>query len=410
MNSQDASKSGPPLAGLLVLDLSQILSGPYCTMLLADLGAEVIKIEPPGGDRARDIGPMAGPDSSYFISVNRGKKSVVIDLQTIEGRELFLRMVDHADGLVENFRPGVLDRLGLGHEVLLSRNPRLIYASITGFGHTGPYAQKPAFDIIVQALGGIMSVTGEPGGPPLRPGVSQGDSVAGMFAAIAILAALQHRERTSLGQWIDMSMLDGQVTLMENAFARFFATGDVPGPLGSRHPALTPFQAFPTADGFIVVALLHDNPEIWRRFVELMDCAELSADPRFCDGRYRTENYAALAPMLTEAFKQRSTGEWLIRLSRADISCAPVQNVAEAAEDPQVREREMLKDIPRGDGGKLTVANTPFRFQTARTGPQGPAPGLGEHTDGVLRDLLKLSPAELMKLRTIGVTSVRRKE
>jgi CoA:oxalate CoA-transferase len=409
MNGQESNSGQAPLAGLKVLDLSQILSGPFCTMLLADLGADVVKIEPPDGDRAREIGPMAGADSSYFVSVNRGKRSVVLDLKSESGRALLQRMAARADVFVENSRPGVMRRLDLGHESMAARNPRLIYLSISGFGQSGPYAQQPALDIIVQALGGMMSVTGEPGGGPLRPGVSQGDSVAGLFAAVAVLAALRQRERTGRGEWIDLSMLDSQITLMENAFARYSATGETPGPLGSRHPALTPFQAFATADRHIVVALLHDDPAAWRRLAELLEMPELADDPRFTDGRARTEHYDDLAPLLAAAFRKRPAGEWLALLPKADIACAPVQSVADAAEDPQVAHRKMLKKIPCRGGGELTVADTPFRFQEGRTGPGGPAPGLGEHTAAVLQEWLALGPDELGRLLGSGTLSPRRK-
>jgi CoA:oxalate CoA-transferase len=399
-----------PLNDLRVLDASQILAGPFCTMLLADLGAEVIKIEPPhAGDRARDIGPSAGPDpshgSAYFVSVNRGKKSVALDIRTSEGREILLGLVEMSDIFVENFKPGTMDRLGLDPHVLMERNPRLIHTSISGFGHTGPYAKRPALDIIVQALGGMMSVTGEEGGPPIRPGVSQGDSIAGMFAAVAILSAIHQRERTGRGQRIDMSMLDGQVTLLENAFARYFATGKVPGPMGTRHPALTPFQAFATSDGHIAVALLHDDPESWHRFAEIVGKPELARDERFVDGASRTENADTLIPILREAFLRRPSAEWLRSLMDAGIACAPVQSIDEVARDPQVQHRGMLREIPHGDG-TFTVANTPFRFADTHTGPAGPAPLLGEHTEDILSGLLNMARADVERLREVGVIHI----
>jgi crotonobetainyl-CoA:carnitine CoA-transferase CaiB-like acyl-CoA transferase len=408
-------------------------------MLLADLGAEVLKIEPPEkGDRARDIGPSAvppedvdrgrgigssaappenvdhardtgpnagpGPErgSAYFVSVNRGKKSVALNLRTAEGRDIFLRLAETSDVLVENFKPGAMKRLGLSSETVLERNPRIIYTSITGFGQDGPYAARPALDIIVQALGGMLSVTGEPGGPPVRPGASLGDSVAGMFASVAILAALHEREKTGRGQRIDMSMLDGQVTLLENAFARYSATGRPPEPMGTRHPALTPFQAFPTWDGHIAVALLHDNPQGWRRFTEILNRPELSSDDRFTEGSSRTAHADELIPILEEAFRAKPSKEWLHLLTEAGIPCAPVQGIDEVARDPQVRHRGMLVDIPHGEG-TFTVANTPFRFADGRGGPRGPAPRLGEHTAEVLTGLLGLTAAEVGKLGSAGV-------
>lgn len=410
MNSPDAQG---PLDDLRVLDVSQILAGPFCTMLLADLGAEVIKIEPPKtGDRARDIGPSAGSDkargSAYFVSVNRGKKSVALDIRTPEGKTILLGLVENADIFVENFKPGTMERLGLGAGVLMERNPRLIHASISGFGQTGPYAHRPALDIIAQALGGMMSVTGSPGGPPVRPGVSQGDSVAGMFAAVAILSAVHQRERTGRGQVIDMSMLDGQITLLENAFARYFATGRVPSPMGTRHPALTPFQAFATFDGHIAVALLHDNAESWRRFAEIVGVPELGSDERFIRGDSRTERADELIPILGREFLRKPSAEWLQSLTDAGIACAPVQSIDQVARDPQVQHRGMLREIPHGDG-TFTVANTPFRICDAHTGPAGPSPLLGEHTEEVLTGLLNLAPDDLAGLETGGVIHMARR-
>jgi crotonobetainyl-CoA:carnitine CoA-transferase CaiB-like acyl-CoA transferase len=383
-------------------------------MILADLGAEVVKIEPPErGDRARDIGPSAGSDpedgSAYFVSVNRGKKSVALNLRTAEGRDMFLDLARKSDVFVENFRPGTMQRLGLGPDVVLEQNRRLIYTSISGFGESGPYARKPALDIIVQALGGMLSVTGEPGGPPIRPGVSSGDSVAGMFAAVAVLAALHQRERTGCGQRIDMSMLDGQITFLENAFARYFATGRAPGPMGTRHPALTPFQAFPASDGYIAVALLHDNPEEWRRFTGIVGRPQLAQDARFKDGSSRTADADSLIPILEEAFRTKTAGEWLRLLSEAGIPCGPVQGIAEAARDPQVEHRGMLVDIPHGEG-RFTVANTPFRMSDAKTGPAGPAPRLGEHTEDVLTHWLDIPPARLEQLQSAGVLRLARRK
>ncbi|MBD3334243.1 MAG: CoA transferase [Candidatus Eisenbacteria bacterium] len=393
-----------PLSGVRVLDLSQILAGPYCTMILADLGCDVVKIElPPEGDRARTIGPGQQGMSAYFASVNRGKRSAVVDWRTAAGAELVRRLAGRTDILVENHRPGVLERAGLGPRELLDRSPRLIYASVTGFGHSGPYRDHPALDIIVQALGGMMSLTGEPGGPPLRPGVSQGDSVAGLFAAVAILASLHQRERTGRGQWIDLAMLDSQVTLLENAFARYFAAGEVPRATGSAHPALTPFQAFGTADGFLVVAILQDDAAGWRRLVELLDLPHLAGDPRFADGKLRTQNAGELIPMLGAAFRKRTTADWIERLSAAGIPCAPVQDVAQAARNPQVRARGMLVDV----GGGRTVANTPFRFSAARSGPQGPPPELGAETGGVLAEWLGMDGDEMRRLAEQNVIVTR---
>src|SRR6266850_998881 len=247
-----------PLSGITIIDLSRILAGPYCTLLLAELGARVIKVEPPQrGDDARQYGPFKNGKSAYFISVNRGKESIALDLKSPAGREIFERLLDKADALVENFRPGTMEKLGYGWDALHERFPRLIYAAVSGFGHTGPLSPRPAYDMVVQAMGGVMSITGHPGGPPTRVGTSIGDVTAGLFGAIGVLAALHERATTGLGRWVDVAMLDSQVAILENAIARYAATGEVPGPLGARHPSIAPFAAFKTLDKPIVIAAGH---------------------------------------------------------------------------------------------------------------------------------------------------------
>ncbi len=378
-----------PLRDIKVLDVSRILSGPFCTMLLADLGADVVKIErPPGGDLARRLGPLVGDDTSYFVSVNRGKRAVSLDIFDDADRETFKRLAAKADVLVENYAPGTLGRLGLGYADLASDNPRLVYASITGFGQEGPYAQLPALDAVVQAMGGLMSVTGEAGGAPLRPGVSLGDSLAGLFAALSITTALYQRSATGRGQYIDTAMLDCQVTLMENPLGRYFATGEVPGRIGSRHPAAAPFQTFDTADGQVVVALLSDDPQLWRAFCAAIARPTLADDSRFSDNRSRVANRTALEEVLDAAFAENPTEEWLRRLSAVGVPAGPVTDVGQLAVDPQVVSRGMIAEVPHTQLGTWRVANTPFRFSEAETGPAGPSPRLGEHTDAVLADWL----------------------
>jgi CoA:oxalate CoA-transferase len=394
-----------PLTDVRVLDLSRLLSGPFCTMLMADLGAEVIKVEKPLlGDPARELGPRVGGDSAYFISVNRGKKSITLDLASEEGRRIILELIPHFDVLVENFVPGTMDRLGLGYETVNKRNPRIIYASISGFGQDGPYAVRPALDVIVQAMGGIMSVTGEQGGPPIRPGASLGDSVAGLFTALAVVSALYERYMTGQGTHIDMSMLDCQVTMMENAFARYFATRQVPGPLGTRHPAATPFQEFCATDGYFVVALLTDDIAIWIRFCEVIDRSDLAHDPRFSTNQGRTDHYVDLERQLRTTFAQNSVAFWLEALLDAGIPCGPVKDIEQVIEDPQVRHRGMLASIPHKKKGKWIVANTPFRMGTRVFRPVGPSPDLGEHTAEVLHDVLGMTEREEANLRENGTT------
>lgn len=394
-----------PLHGVRVLDLTRILSGPFCTMLLSDLGAEVVKVERPvGGDPARTLGPMVGEDdSSYFISVNRGKKSVTLDLSRKEGQALVRAIIPHFDVLVENFVPGTMLRYGLDFGSLLPLNRRLVYAGISGFGQEGPEAQRPAFDIIVQAMGGIMSVTGEPGGRPVRPGASLGDSVAGTFAALAIVSALLQCDRTGEGRYIDMSMLDCQVTMMENAFSRYFATGVAPGPIGSRHPAATPFQAFRASDRHFVVALITDDADTWHRFCEAIGRPDLAQDERFLKNAGRTRHVEVLADMLQQVFSGRPASAWLARLAEAGIPCGPVNDIPSVVEDPQVRHRGMLTSIPHASRGSWTVANTPFKLSDSPTGPAGASPRLGEHTRQVLTDILGLSEADMDSLKASGV-------
>jgi len=399
-----ANHIASPLAGITILEVGHILSGPFSTMLLADLGARVIKVERPSlGDEARRLGPQVSGEAAYFISVNRGKKSVTIDLSREEGREIVRKLCLEVDVFVENFVPGTMKRLGLDYASLNVLNPRLIYASISGFGQDGPYAQHPALDIIVQAMGGMMSVTGEPNGPPIRPGASLGDSVAGLFATTAILAALLERERTGKGQYLDVSMLDCQVTMMENAFARYFATGKVPGPLGSRHPAAVPFQSFATQDGYIVVALISDQSDPWIRFCKAIGHPELAKDSRFSDATGRVQNYSLLAPLIEAAIRKKTSREWLEEFSRIGIPCGPVNTIDAVASDSQILHRGMIADIPHKKLGKWKVANSPFKFNDSSSYPQGPSPGLGEHTDEVLREMLNLSPSDIARLRSLGL-------
>jgi CoA:oxalate CoA-transferase len=397
------SHSATPLAGINVLDISHILSGPFCTMLLADLGANVIKVERPIlGDEARRLGPQVSGESSYYMSVNRGKRSITVDLSREEGQKIIEKLCQRADVFVENYVPGTMQRLGLDYSQLSVLNPRLVYVSISGFGQSGPYAYNPALDIIVQAMGGMMSVTGEPNGQPIRPGASLGDSVAGLFGTTAILAALLERERTGKGQYVDISMLDCQVTILENAFSRYFATGKAPGPLGSRHPAAVPFQAFATQDGYIVVALISDQSDPWIRFCLAIGHPELAKDPRFSNATLRVQNYAMLAPIMDEAIRRRTSREWLDEFSRIGIPCGPVNTIDVVANDSQVLHRGMIAEIPHKKLGKWRVANSPFKFGESSSHPQGPSPDLGEHTDEVLEEI-GYSPSEIARLRSLRV-------
>jgi len=395
-----------PLEGVRILDLTWVLAGPFASMVLCDLGADVIKVErPPIGDVARMTAPIVNGESCYFLSVNRGKRSIAIDLKNEAGRDLFLRLVERVDVVMENFTPGTMEGLGLGYDVLSQRNPRVIYAATSGFGQTGPDRLRPALDIIAQGMGGIMSITGEPGGPPVRPGTSLGDIAAGLFTAIGVLAALQERERSGRGQMIDVAMLDCQIAILENAFARYFATGEVPGPIGTRHPVATPFQAFPTRDGYIVLALSWGVENQWELFCVTIGRPDLIDDPRFDNGPLRTEHHAELEPLLNEALKQKSTDEWLREFDAIGLPCGPLNNVAQAAAHPQVKAREMLVEVEHPRVGRFPLPNTPVKLSRTPGGVWGPSPGLGQHTDDVLRELLGLTDGEIARLRDAGAVA-----
>lgn len=394
-----------PLADVTILDLTWVLSGPYASMVLCDLGAEVVKVErPPWGDVARTTGPHVNGESAYFLSINRGKKSIAIDIKRPEGRELFLRLVEKVDVVMENFTPGTMDGLGLGYETLRQRNPRLIYAATSGFGQTGPDRLRPALDIVVQGMGGVMSITGEPGGPPVRPGLSLGDIAAGLFTAIGVLAALHERERSGLGQFVDVSMLDCQIAILENAIVRYFATGQIPGPLGTRHPAATPFQAFPTKDGYIVLALAWGVENQWELFCATIGRPDLIGDERFETSALRTKNHAILEPILNDALQQRTTAEWIEEFDRIGLPCGPLNNIAQAVEQPQVKARDMLVELRHPRMGRpLTVPNTPVKLSRTPGGVKGLPPDVGEHTEEILTGWLGLTPGEVQRLEELGV-------
>ena len=389
-----------PLEGTRVLDLTHVLAGPFAAMILADLGAEVIKVEQPEiGDRSRSSGPFVDGESSYFMSVNRGKLGFSVDLSKARGKELFLQLVDNSDVVLENFAPGTMRRLGLDYPALQDRNPSIIYAAISGFGQDGPYSSKPALDVVVQGMGGILSVTGEPGGPPIRPGVSQGDITAGLFAVIGIQSALQERTRSGLGQMVDIGMLDCQVTIQENAFARYFATGEVPMPLGTRHPVTAPFQVFQTSDGYITIALIEGRKERWPLLCSAIDRVDLIDDPRFDTGWTRSQNHHELEPILSEALMKKTSQEWLEELEALGIACGPVNTIDKVAQDPQVNHRGMIKEYNHSRLGKVRAVNTPVKLSRTPTGNDSSSPDLGEHTEHLLRDLLGMQEQEIASLR-----------
>ena len=391
------------LEGLVVLDLTRVLAGPFCTMLLRDLGAEVVKVEhPEGGDLARGTAPFVEDESYYFLSVNRGKKSVTLDLSNSDAKDLFKRMVARADVVVENFRPGVMQRLGLDYTVLNQINPRIVYAAIAGFGQDGPYAHRPSLDVIVQAMGGIMSITGEAGGGPVRVGSSMGDITAGLFAAVGILAALEERHRSGAGQFVDIGMMDCQVAILENAVGRYILSGEVPKPLGTRHPSFTPFQAYLAQDGWFVVAIVGGLNDMWPRLCAAIDRVDLIDDPRFVDGHSRTLHYDELNPMLEEAFRKKTVAQWLAELEDLGIPCGPVNTIDKVVHDPQVKHRNMLVDVERHGGKTVTVVNSPIKMSRTPGYARGASPDLGQHNGWLLNDMLGLSGAETARLKETG--------
>ena len=373
-----------PLADLLIVDLSRVLAGPYATMVLSDLGARVIKVEVPGtGDDSRGFGPFLGHQSAYFASINRGKQSIALDLKNNADRKVFEALVARADVLVENFRPGAMARLGYGWEVLHARHPQLIYAAASGFGHTGPDSQKAAYDMVVQAMGGIMSVTGWPGGPPTRVGTSIGDITAALFTVIGILSAVHARSASGQGAFVDVAMLDCQIAILENAVARYAVTGVAPGPLGARHPSITPFAAYACQGGHIVIAA--GNDALW---TALCAALALPADTRFGSNASRTEHADELAAVIEARLAGAPAARWLALLDAAGVPCAPLHNVQQALDYPQVRARNMAITTAFPDGTPLLAAGNPVKISGYGDPAVRPAaPGLDQHRAMILRDL-----------------------
>lgn len=380
------SQAGP-LNGIVVLDLTRVLAGPYCTMVLADLGARVIKIEHPGGgDDARHFPPFVNDRSAYFMSLNRGKESLALDLKNEEDARLFDHLLAKADVLVENYRAGTLDRLGYDWDRLHRRHPRLILASCSGFGQTGPYRDRPAYDMVVQGMGGIMSLTGQPGGPPTRVGTSVGDITAGLFTAVGINAALWQRERTGQGVRIDVAMLDCQVAILENAIARYTATGEVPGPIGARHPSIAPFEAYQTADQPMIVAA--GNDALFGRLVQALGRPELAADPRFGSNVARVRHVEDLRTAIEAVLTTRARADWLAILEQAGVPCGPLNDVAEVLRDPQIMARNMVIGCDHPVAGPVQMAGNPIKITgVADPRQRPPAPELDQDGDALRREL-----------------------
>ena len=391
-----------PLAGVRILDLSRILSGPFATMIFADLGADVIKLENPrtGDDTREWAPPYQGDQSAYFLAVNRNKRGIAVDLKTASGRDIAMRLAERADVVVENFRPGTAGRLGLGYDDLRARNPRLIYASISGFGQTGPYASEPGYDAIAQALGGLMSVTGEADGEPVRVGNSAADLGASMWAAIGILAALHARHTTGRGEWIDISLLDGQIASLTYLAGGYFASGEVPKRYGSAHPSIVPYQALRTLDGYLMVAVGNDT--LWRRFAPLVGLPQLVDDPRFAHNPQRVANRAELIPIVEDALAVRGSAAWAEELSGVGIPAAPINSVDAALAHPQVLARDMVLSTEHRTAGTLRMTGSPIKLSQYTTTVQRPPPTLGEHTDEVLGEL-GYSATDIAAMREAGV-------
>jgi crotonobetainyl-CoA:carnitine CoA-transferase CaiB-like acyl-CoA transferase len=390
-----------PLDGVMVIDLSRVLAGPYCTMALGDMGATVIKIELPGsGDDTRAYcPPFLDGESTYFMSVNRNKKSLTLNLKDEQGKEILRQLIRRGDVLVENFRPGTLDGLGFGYEAAHTLNPRLIYCSISGFGQTGPYAQRPGYDLIAQAEGGVMSLTGDPDGSPMKVGLSFADITAGMNACSGIVLALLARERIGEGQHVDVSLLDCQVSLLTYQAGIYFATGQNPPRLGNKHPSITPYETFEASDGHIIIAC--GNQGFWERFCKLAGLEHLLADDRFTTMKKRVENRHSLTPLVAAAVRTRTRQEWSDLLDREGIPCGLIKDVAEVCTDPQVLARDMVVQLQHPTAGPISVNGIPIKLSATPGEIKDPPPLLGQHTAEILADILGYTPNQIAELRRI---------
>ena len=403
-----------PLAHIRVLDLSRVLAGPWAGQNLADLGAEVIKVERPKvGDDSRAFGPpwvkdkegRETRDSAYFTAANRGKKSITVNVAKAEGQELIRALARECDVLIENYKHGDLARYGLGYDDLKRVNPRLVYCSVTGFGQTGPYRERPGYDFMIQGMGGMMSVTGEPDGGPQRAGVPIADIITGMYASIAICAALASRAQPGpnfgKGQHLDLALLDSQIALLAYQNTNYFSTGTPPTRIGNLHPNIVPYQPFKSSDGEVIVACGNDN--LYRKFCEAAGCPELATDARFVSNGKRVANRAEMSRLIQEIFRKKTTAEWLALLESAGVPNGPINDIAQVFEEPQVRARGVKIELDHAAAGKLPLVASPMRFSGTPLEYRLAPPLLGEHTDQVLKEFLKLNEAEIAKLRADGI-------
>jgi crotonobetainyl-CoA:carnitine CoA-transferase CaiB-like acyl-CoA transferase len=392
-------ESSGPLAGLTVIDFTRVLSGPYCTMLLGDMGARVIKIEQPGrGDDTRAWGPpFVGRESAYFLSVNRNKESLTLDIKQERARRILERLLDAADVVVENFRPGTMARLGLDYAAVSARRPTIVYCSISGFGQTGPRRTQPGYDAVVQAEGGLMSITGEAGGQPFRLGVAISDIVTGMFAFQGISMALIARGQSGRGQYIDVGMLDATAALLTYQAGSYFATGASPARMGNRHPSIVPYETFAARDGDFVLAV--GNDALWRAFCRITELEALADDERFATNEARIRHYDALKPILDNRLRQRARAEWISALTDAGVPCGAVRSVGEVLEDPQLHARSMLETAEHAALGPVRVLGIPVKLSDTPGSVRTAPPLLGQHTDSILRSDAGLTREEVAELR-----------
>ena len=399
------SQSSGPLKGLRVLDLTRVLAGPTCTQMLGDLGAEIIKIEKPdSGDDTRGFAPPFWPEtkeSAYFLGVNRNKQSVTVDIARPEGQALIHKLLEHCDILAENFKVGALAKYGLGYEQLKAKHPRLIYCSITGFGQTGPYAPRPGYDALIQAMGGIMSLTGEPNGSPQKAGVPVADLFAGLYGCIGILAAVNHRNNTGEGQHIDIGMLDTHVAWLANQGMNYLATGENPPRLGNQHPNISPYQEYPTQDGYLILAV--GNDPTFERFCKNFGLDDLPADPRFATNAARVANRDLVTQTLTPVMKSKTTAAWVEALEALKIGCGPINTLKDVFADPHVIARDMVVKMQHASGQEIEVIANPVKLSATPPDYRSPPPVLGEHSDHVLGGLLGMSAAEIAALREKGI-------
>ncbi|MCG6905047.1 MAG: CoA transferase [Desulfobacteraceae bacterium] len=393
-----------PLSDITVLDLSRVLAGPYCSMMLGDLGADVIKVERPqvGDDTRRWGPPEAGGEAAYYLCVNRNKRSLTVNLKHPEGQALIRKLARQSDIVIENYMVGTLDRLGLGYEDLRKENPGIIYCSITGFGQDGPYKDQPGYDFMIQGMGGVMSFTGEPEGPPMKVGVAIVDITTGMFACSAILAALRHREKTGQGQYIDMALLDSVVAWLANVGSNYLVSGELPKRYGNAHPNIVPYQPFLTRDN-TYIALAVGNDQQWQKFCQLAGLDDLAHDPRFTTNPERVKNRDTLIPLVARAMLKRPAEEWLAELGKLKIPCGPINTFDKVFSDPQLLFRGMLAEVPHPTAGTVKMVASPMKLSQTPCDIKRHPPLLGEHTEELLQARFGLSTAEIESLRQNGV-------